>query len=540
MKIHSTSYPYASQRNAVYARNGMVATSQPLAAQAGMRILQQGGNAVDAAVATAAALTVVEPTSNGIGGDAFALVWIKDKLHGLNASGRAPQSLSAEALKAKGLKDMPVNGWTPVTVPGAPSAWVALNQRWGKLSLLECLLPAIEYAEQGYPLSPTLAKNWLRGFKKFSALRKNESDGDIYQEWLNTFAPQGRAPKLGEIWRSPNHGATLRDIAESYGESFYRGDLAHKIASASAEHGGYITVHDLAQHQADWVEPIKTNYRGYDVWEIPPNGQGMVALLALNIMQQFEPVKHNDAENMHRQIEAMKLAFVDGLHYITEESAMAVSSTQLLANHYAKQRAGLISDEAQKHCPGDPASSGTVYLATADAEGNMVSFIQSNYMGFGSGIVVPGTGIALQNRGHTFSLDASHANYLRPGKRTYHTIIPSFITYQGQAIGPFGVMGGFMQPQGHMQVAMNLIDFGLNPQAALDAPRWQWIKGNQVHVEQSMPSHIVLELLERGHEVSVQGDSGSFGRGEAILREPGSDVLVGGTEARTDGSIAAY
>ncbi len=540
MKIHSTSYPYMSQRNAVYSTNGMVATSQPLASQVGLNILQKGGNAVDAAIAMAAALTVIEPTSNGIGGDAFALVWIKDKLHGLNASGLSPKAISAEKVRALGESEMPTYGWTPVTVPGAPSAWAALNQRWGNLSLLECLTPAIEYAEKGYPVSPTLAKNWHKAVVKFAKLKRDSEHGEVFDEWLNIFSNKGRAPALGEVWCSPSHAATLRSIGESNAESFYRGELAEKMALAAKQAGSFLAYEDLAEHQVQWVEPVKTDYRGYDVWEIPPNGQGMIALMALNIMKQFKAEKHNDAENMHKQIEAMKLAFADGLHYITDERDMKVSTESLLCDQYAAQRATLIKSYAQEHCPGEPKASGTVYLATADNQGNMVSFIQSNYMGFGSGVVVPGTGIALQNRGHTFSLDETHVNYLEPSKRTYHTIIPGFISQNGKAIGPFGVMGGFMQPQGHMQVAMNLIDFGLNPQAALDAPRWQWLKGNQVTVEQEMPAHIIQSLQAYGHDVNVAPDRGSFGRGQAILREPDSQVLVGGTESRTDGAVIGY
>ncbi len=540
MKIHSTSYPYASQRNAVYSTNGMVATSQPLASQAGLRILQQGGNAVDAAIAMAAALTVVEPTSNGIGGDAFALVWIKDKLHGLNASGLSPQAISADKVRAAGESEMPTYGWTPVTVPGAPSAWAALNERWGQLSLLECLTPAIEYAENGYPLSPTLAKNWGKAAVKFAKLKRESEQGEVFDEWLKIFTSNGRAPELGDVWRSPDHAASLRAIGETNAKAFYQGELAKKIAEASKQAGGYLAYEDLAEHQVEWVEPVKTDYRGYDVWEIPPNGQGMIALMALNIMKQFDAVKHNDAENMHKQIEAMKLAFADGLHYITDERDMKVSTESLLCDQYAAQRAALITCYAQQHCPGEPKASGTVYLATADNQGNMVSFIQSNYMGFGSGVVVPGTGIGLQNRGHTFSLDETHVNYLQPRKRTYHTIIPGFISQGGKAVGPFGVMGGFMQPQGHMQVAMNLIDFELNPQSALDAPRWQWLKGNQVTVEQEMPAHIVQSLQAFGHDVTIAPDRGSFGRGQAILRDPDSQVLVGGTESRTDGAVVGY
>ncbi|WP_372882147.1 gamma-glutamyltransferase family protein [Psychromonas sp.] len=539
MNLHSTLYPFASQRNAVYSTNGMVATSQPLAAQAGLSILQKGGNAVDAAIAVAATLTVVEPTSNGIGGDAFALVWMKDKLHGLNASGMSPESISIEALKEKGMLEMPAYGWTPVTVPGAPSAWAALSQRWGKLSLLDCLAPAIKHATEGFPVSPTLAKFWKKAFDKFAPLRKGEG-GDIYQEWLNTFAPEGKAPELGEVWRSPDHAKTLRLIGETNGEAFYKGELAEAICDAAKANNAFLSATDLFEHKVDWVDPVNINYNGYDIWEIPPSGQGTVALMALNIMKQFNYQKNNDVDNIHKQIEAMKLAFADGLYHITDERDMKVSVDDLLDETYAKTRAQLITEEAQEHCPGDPKSSGTVYLATADNEGNMVSFIQSNYMGFGSGIVVPGTGIALQNRGHTFSLDPNHVNCLKGKKRTYHTIIPGFITKDDKAVGPFGVMGGFMQPQGHMQVAMNLIDFGLNPQSALDAPRWQWIKGNQVSVEQSMPSYVIQSLIERGHDVSIARDNGSFGRGQIILREADSPVLVGGTEYRTDGAVVGY
>lgn len=539
MNIHSTLYPFASQRNAVYSSNGMVATSQPLAAQAGLAILQKGGNAIDAAIAVAASLTVVEPTSNGIGGDAFALVWMKDKLYGLNASGMSPESISIEALKERGMAEMPTYGWIPVTVPGIPSAWASLSQRWGKLSLLECLIPAIDYAEQGFPVSPTLAKFWKMAFDKFTTLR-NQSGGDIYEEWFNTFAPEGKAPALGEMWKSPNHAKTLRMIGETNGNAFYQGKLADEIIAAAKKNNAFLSANDLLNHKVEWVDPINTNYKGYDIWEIPPNGQGTVALLALNIMNQFESQKNIDAVNIHKQIEAIKLAFADGLKFITDEKEMIVSVEQLLNQDYATTRAKLITEQAQEHCSGDPKSSGTVYLATADNEGNMVSFIQSNYMGFGSGIVVPGTGIALQNRGQTFSLDPSDINCLKGRKRTYHTIIPGFITKNDKAVGPFGVMGGFMQPQGHMQVAMNLIDFGLNPQSAIDAPRWQWLKGNKVCVEQSMPSHIIQSLIERGHDISIARDSGSFGRGQIILRDADSLVLVGGTEHRTDGAVVGY
>ncbi|WP_019120982.1 gamma-glutamyltransferase family protein [Brevibacillus massiliensis] len=528
-------YPYPSQRTATYARNGMVATSQPLAAQAGLEILKRGGNAIDAAIATAACLTVVEPTSNGIGGDAFALVWTKGELHGLNASGPAPKSISIEAVKQAGHDKIPTYGWIPVTVPGAPSAWAALSERFGRLPLTEVLRPAIEYAENGYPLSPTLGKYWELAYNKFT----KALDGAEFEHWFKTFAPKGRAPRIGEIWSSPDHAKTLRSIAETKAESFYRGELAEKIDAFSRQHGGFLSKEDLAAYSPKWVKPISVNYKGYDVWEIPPNGQGLVALMALNILKGYEFAAKDLTETYHKQIEAMKLAFIDGLKYITQADKMSVTVEGLLSDTYAASRRALIGEEALQPEPGEPARSGTVYLATADSEGNMVSFIQSNYMGFGSGIVIPGTGIAMQNRGHNFSLDPSHDNRLEPGKQTYHTIIPGFLTKEGKPVGPFGVMGGFMQPQGHVQVAMNLIDFGLNPQAALDAPRWQWIEGKTVELEPHFPEHIALNLARRGHDIKRPLGSGGFGRGQVIVRDE-NGVLSGGTDFRTDGAVAAW
>jgi gamma-glutamyltranspeptidase / glutathione hydrolase len=535
MKYNALHHPYASQRNTVYARNGMVATSQPLAAQAGLDILKKGGNAIDAAIATAACLTVVEPTSNGMGGDAFALVWTKGELHGLNASGPSPNAISIDAVKKLGYEEMPKFGWIPVTVPGAPSAWAALSEQFGQLPLTEVLRPAIEYAANGYPLSPTLAKYWKAGFKRY----KEELVGEEFAYWFETFAPDGQPPEAGEMWRSPGHAKTLQSIAETRAESFYRGYLAEEIDAFSRKYGGFLRKEDLAAYHPEWVKPISVNYRGYDVWEIPPNGQGMIALMALNLLKGFEFGAKDAVETYHKQIEAMKLAFADGIKYITQRDKMSVSVEELLSDPYAAGRRGLIGDEAALPIPGEPPKGGTVYLATADKVGNMVSFIQSNYMGFGSGLVVPGTGIGLQNRGHNFSLDMNHENCLEPGKKTYHTIIPGFLSKDGQAVGPFGVMGGFMQPQGHVQVVMNLIDFQLNPQSSLDAPRWQWTKGKTVHLEHAVPEHIALALAEKGHEVVWTVGSGGFGRGEVILRDE-KGVLAGGTEPRTDGCIAAW
>lgn len=532
-------YPYASQRMATIARNGMVATSQPLAAQAGLDILKKGGNAVDAAIATAACLTVVEPTSNGIGGDAFALVWMKDQgqLYGLNGSGPAPKNISIEKLKQQGHEKMPVHGWTPVTVPGVPSAWATLSERFGRLPLTEVLKPAIEYARNGYPLSPILGKYWKRAYEIFKERFEGKPE---YEEWFRVFAPNGKAPEIGEMWSSEDHANTLAEIAETKAESFYRGALADKMAEASEKFGGFLSKEDLEAYQAEWVDPISVNYKGYDVWEIPPNGQGLVALMALNILKNDQFTHRENVEAVHLQLEAMKQAFTDGKEYITDPKTMKTRVADLLSDEYGKECREKITDKAQLPVPGTLPKGGTVYLATADGEGNMVSYIQSNYMGFGSGIVVPGTGIGLQNRGADFSLDPEHENALQPGKKTYHTIIPGFMTKGNEAVGPFGVMGGYMQPQGHIQVAMNMIDFGLNPQAALDAPRWQWIEGKKIEVEYTFPNHLVKQLAERGHQITVAYDSGGFGRGQVIVRNPKTGVLTGGTEHRTDGSVASY
>lgn len=530
------SNPYPVTRHATYAKNGMVATSQPLAAQAGLEILKKGGNAIDAAIATAACLTVVEPTSNGIGGDSFALVWTKGKLHGLNASGRSPKNISIEAVKEAGYDEIPTHGWIPVTVPGVPGAWAELSEEFGKLPFKEVMQPAIDYASEGYPISPTLGNYWNKAYTGF----KTKLTGAVFRNWFSTFAPNDHAPKVGEVWSSPDHAKTLESIANTNAESFYRGEIAEKIVAFSKEHGGFLSAEDLAEHQAEWVDPIKVNYRGYDVWEIPPNGQGIVALQALNMLKGFTFTEKEAAATYHKQMEAIKLAYADGQKHVTEENSMAYTTEQILSEDYAETRRSLISDEAIQPEAGEPSSSGTVYLSTADNEGNMVSFIQSNYMGFGSGLVVPGTGIALQNRGHNFSMDPSHVNALEGGKRTFHTIIPGFLTKGNQPIGPFGVMGGFMQPQGHVQVVMNTVDFDLNPQAALDAPRWQWMKDKRVEVEHRFSHHLAQELAEKGHDIRIQLEPNSFGRGQIIWRDAETGVLVGGTESRTDGTIAAW
>ena len=534
--FHNLSNPYPIKRNATYARNGMVATSQPLASQAGIEILKKGGNAIDAAIATAACLTVVEPTSNGIGGDAFAIVWTKNKLHGLNGSGRSPKSISIEAVKEAGYEKMPQFGWIPVTVPGVPAAWADLSEKFGKLPFEEVLQPAIMYAEKGFPISATLSRSWQRAYHYFSKHLKD----DYFKHWFETFAPKGRAPKVGEIWGSKGHAATLRSIAKTKSDSFYHGELAEQIVKFSKENDGFLEMEDLAGHRSDWVEPLKVNYRGYDVWELPPNGQGIITLQALNILKGFEFTERESVDTYHKQIEAMKLAFADGFKFITEESKMPITSDQMLSDTYAADRRALIGNVAIEAEPGDFAKGGTIFLCTADKEGNMVSYIQSNYMGFGSGLVVPGTGITLQNRGYDFSLDPNHANVLAGGKKTYHTIIPGFLTKDKEAIGPFGVMGGFMQPQGHLQVLMNTIDFGMNPQTALDAPRWKWLKGNTVEVEHRFYHHIADLLTQKGHDIQYNLDPNRFGWGQIIWRDPETGVLIGGSESRTDGTVATW
>lgn len=534
MKFDSLNFNYTSRRNVVYSNKGMVATSQPLAAQTGLDILKKGGNAIDAAIATAACLTVVEPTSNGIGGDAFALVWTEGKLHGLNSSGFAPKNISINKLKKDGYSEIPKYGVIPVTVPGAPAAWVELSERFGKLSFKELLEPAIAYARDGYPISPYVKKYWDKAYEVY-----NSFDSDEFKGWFETFAPNGRPPEVGEIWNSHGHAETLKSIAETKGKSFYKGDIAEKIDEFIKENHGYLTKEDLEAFKPEWVDPIRVNYKGYDVWEIPPNGQGLVALMALNILKDFDFKSKDCIDTYHKQIEAIKLAFIDGQKYITDSKDMSVKVEDLLSHDYGKERSNLIKEEALTPKPGKPDKGGTVYLATADNEGNMVSYIQSNYTGFGSGVVVPGTGISLQNRGHNFSFDPNHDNCLAPGKRPYHTIIPGFLTKDNKPIGPFGVMGGFMQPQGHVQVIMNTIDFNLNPQDALDAPRWQWVQDKKVLLENDFPIQIAKLLKRRGHDIDIQVDKGSFGRGQIIWRDE-NGVLCGGTEPRTDGTIAAW
>ncbi len=512
-------------------QRGAVATSQPLAALAGQEMLFHGGNAVDAALAMAIALTVVEPTSNGIGSDAFALVW-DGKLHALNASGRSPQNFSLELFAGK--SQVPPYGWLSVTVPGAVSAWRTLWERWGQLPFEQLFEPAIRYAEAGFPVSPVTAQAWQRAEAIYLPLTDPE-----FRPFRKVFFPDDRAPVAGEMWCSEGHAKTLRAIAASGGESFYQGELAQQIAAFAAATGGYLTSDDLAAHSADWVEPISTNYRGVTVWEMPPNTQGIATLMALNMIEGFELGKYprESAQSYHLQIEAMKLAFADTHRYVADPRFLQVTESFLLNKAYAAQRRQAIGETAIVLAQHGVPQGGTVYLATADRK-LMVSFIQSNYMGFGSGVLVPDTGIALQNRACGFTLEAEHPNQVSAAKRPFHTIIPGFLSQGKQPLGPFGVMGGPMQPQGHLQVVVNLADYGMNPQSALDAPRWQFVSGNTVLLEQAVPQSVALELLGRGHNVQISLERGLFGKGQIILRQ--NDVFVAASEPRADGLALAW
>ena len=531
---------YASARYPIYARGGMVNCSCPQASAAGLEILRAGGNAMDAAVASAAVLTVAEPTANGIGGDAFALIWsAKDsRLYGLNSSGPAPMLASVERVLADGADrdgGMPRLGWAPVTVPGIPMAWAEIAKRFGTLPLTRLLSQAVTYAREGYPCPPTVAQAWQGALAHY----RKALSGPCFDEWFRTFAPDGRAPEPGEMVRLPAHADTLQAVAETGAAAFYTGDLARRIDACSRKYGGYLRYEDLAGYRAEWVEPIHVDYRGYRVCEIPPNGQGIAALAALNILKEFSFAEKDSPLTLHRQIEAMKMAFADVLENVTDPAHMKADYRLLLDPAYGAARAARMGDTARVWTNSLPPRSGTVYLCCADGQGNMVSYIQSNYAGFGSGIVVEGTGIALQNRGSDFSLDPAAANCLAPGKRSYHTIIPGFLMKDGAPVGPFGVMGGYMQPQGHVQVVMNYVDFALDPQQALDAPRWQWMRDGTVTVESRFDPELARALRRMGHDVRMDLNTPSFGRGQMIVRLDGG-VLVGGTESRTDSNIACW
>lgn len=522
----ATEYP--TYRRPLFAKN-VVATSQPLAAQAGVRMLWRGGNAVDAAVAAAITLTVVEPTSNGIGSDAFAIVWDGSELHGLNASGRSPAAWTPERFAH--LKGMPERGWDAVTVPGAVSAWAALSTRFGKLPFAKLFEPAVEYARYGFAVTPIIAESWARAAKVLA-------DGPGFAE---SFMP---APAAGDMFRSEAMATTLERIAETKGEAFYRGDLAEKIVRFSCECGGVMSREDLASHDADWCGTVSAGFNGFDIHEIPPNGQGISALMALGILGRFGSFGGPDpdgVESLHLQIESMKVAFADLHQHIADLACMRVSPRSLIFEDYLVERAALIDPtKAGSFSCGTPSKGGTVYLTAADADGMMVSYIQSNYMGFGSGVVVPGTGISLQNRGCGFRSRPGHVNSVGPKKRPFHTIIPAFAMRDGLPEMSFGVMGGPMQPQGHVQMAVRVLMHGQSPQAASDAPRWQVMEDGSVHVEEGMPQAVVSGLIKMGHRVVVApGDAHqAFGGAQRIRRRDG--YYEAGSDHRKDGLAAGF
>ncbi len=529
---------YASQRLPVFGRN-VVSTSHPLAAQAGLRMLLRGGNAVDAAIAAAAALTIVEPVSNGLGSDAFCILWDGQQLQGLNASGRAPAAWTPGYFKTKYGPDArtpPMRGWDSVTVPGAVAGWMALSERLGRLPWADLLEPAIELAERGCAVPIVVQQKWAAAVP---LLRDQPG-------FAQAFMPCGRAPNVGETFRFPDAARTLRLIAQTRGEAFYRGEIAEAAARHAQEHQGQLTAADFAAYQPEWVTPIQRAYAGHTLHEIPPNGQGLAALIALGILSNFDlaSLAVDGVDAQHIQIEAMKLAFADVYRYVAEPSSMGPSVDEMLDDAYLASRARQIDRaRAQDFGAGNPAKGGTVYLSTADEQGMMVSFIQSNYMGFGSGVVVPGYGLSMQNRGHAFSLEAGSPNQVAPGKRPFHTIIPAFLTRDGQPLMSFGVMGANMQPQGHVQTLVRMLDHHQHPQAACDAPRWRFNQGVEINVESTMDPATAQGLVARGHRVEVINDSyQDFGAGQFIWRlgDPQADGYVAASDPRRDGQAVAF
>ncbi len=530
-------YDFPSRRSNLFAGNGAVATSQPLAAQFGLNILQAGGNAVDAAIATAAALCVVEPCSTGIGGDAFALIWLEKerKLYGLNASGPAPADLTADWIREQGHTEMPALGGIPVTVPGALRGWQLALERFGSMGLEQLLAPAIAYADEGFHVSQLIAGSWARSEEKMGA------HPDSSRVWL----PGGRAPRPGERFRNPEIAGTLRTIAQNGVDAFYQGEIAAQIARCVQQAGGKLSEADLANYRAEWVEPIQIPYRdGYTFYEIPPNGQGLTALLALNIAQSydFSTVAWGSPDHLHPLMESIKLGFADAAAFIADPRQADVPVEALLSASYTASRSALISpDKALTPTPGEPSQHGdTVYLTVADRDGNMVSWIQSLYMGFGSGLTAGDTGVQLHNRGANFSLQAGHPNQAAGGKRPYNTIIPGFIGKDGAAWASFGVMGGFMQPQGHLQVGVNLVDYGMSPQTALDASRFQWLRDLEIAVEPAFAPRTIERLAEKGHQLRAGLPGMAFGGGQIILKDEMYGGYIAGSEPRKDGSAVGW
>ena len=530
---------YPSQRSPVFARN-IVSTSHPVAVQAGLRMLQRGGTAVDAAVAAAAVMTIAEPCSNGLGSDMFCIVWDGSTLQGLNASGRAPAAWTPGYFRMRygaDAKTPPKRGWDSVTVPGAVAGWVALHGRYGKLPFGDLFEPAIELAERGYGVPVVVQHKWTAA----AELPEITSQPGFAQAFL----PHGRAPHVGERFAFPEAARALRLIAQTRGEAYYRGEIAAAIAAHAKAHGGAMTEPDLAGYAPEWVTPIQQGYRGYTVHEIPPNGQGIAALIALGILEHFDlaalPV--DGVASQHLQIEAMKLAFADIYRHVGEPTAMTLTPAQMLDRAYLASRAKLIDPtRAQDFGPGHLPQGGTIYLTAADERGMMVSFIQSNYMGFGSGVVVPGYGISLQNRGHGFTLDESRANVVGPGKRPFHTIIPAFLTKDGAPVMSFGVMGGDMQPQGHLQTLVRMLDYRQQPQAACDAPRWR-VNAGIVNAENGFDAGTAAGLRALGHRVEPFADSyQDYGAGQFIWRlgDPSVEGYAAASDPRRDGQAAGF
>ncbi len=529
MSSFKQQFPWPSQRMPAVGRN-MVATSHPLAAQAGLQAIKRGGNAVDAALATAITLTVVEPTMNGIGSDAFCIIWDGGRLHGLNASGRSPMALDKRDFM--GLKEMPLTGWDSVTVPGAVSAWVELSEKFGNLSFESLFEDAVHYADYGFQVTPITARLWSFAPEEFA----------LFPDFA-PFLPNGKAPEPGDLFRFPDQARTLSMIAVSKGEAFYRGELARKIVAASRRDGGKFTLADLDRHRCDWVEPVSHPWHGYDLHEIPPNGQGLGALIMLGILSHSPILEYevDSVDALHCQIEAMKLAFADIRRYVADPDFIDRAAVDLLDDRYLASRAAMIDmGKAQDPGYGVPARSGTVYLTTADQSGMMVSYIQSNYCGFGSGIVIPDTGISLQNRGAGFSLEEGHPNQVAGGKRPFHTIIPAFLTRNGLPVMSFGVMGGHMQAQGHAQIVQRVCDQGMNPQAASDAPRWQVTEEKQVLLEQGYDQRIRAGLRERGHDVPDFENEQIFSMGGAQLIQKTENGYQGGSDHRKDGIAIGF
>lgn len=533
---------FNARRSPVYGLHGMVASSQPLASMAGIETLKKGGNAADAAVAVAAALNMTEPCSTGIGGDVFCLYFDSKtkRVKGLNASGRAPSNLTLEYLNEKGItKQLPPTSPYTVTVPGAASGWVDTIELFGNLTLKEVLGPAIRLGEEGFPVSPITARAWNSGIPKLMT-------GPHYKELLIN----GRAPQVGEIMKNKNLAKTFREVAEHGKPGFYEGRIAEEIVKVLSELGGVMSLDDLKNHYNTFPEPISTNYKGLDVYEIPPNGQGITALIALNILEEydFSNITHGSSKHLHLLIEAMRIAFADSRWYVSDPEVTKIPVAELISKEYALKRRSLIQPErasidVQRGSP--MAGSDTVYFCVVDGDGNACSFINSNYAGFGTGIIPKGCGFTLQNRGFGFSLDPSHPNRLEPNKRPYHTIIPGMLMQDGELYAPFGVMGGFMQPQGHTQVVVNLIDYSMNPQEALDAGRFcilDGLSGGKVYVEDEISVKVMSELSGMGHEIVPCSGwrRGIFGRGQIIHRNPENKVLTAGSDPRADGSAIGW